>query len=137
MHQLLRRYSLPTSSSKRNSGNEGSLEAKREILARVKETSPRMKYRETKKSYKPRFTRIPIDKALRAEKPKGSPKVLEEYKNYVVSLDPNEAGRFTVANDKEGQMLRTRIKRAAAALGLDVKVRKFHNEILFWYENNT
>ncbi|MFC1919940.1 hypothetical protein ACFLWX_04035 [Chloroflexota bacterium] len=65
----------------------------------------------------------------------GSPKVLEEYKKYVISLGPHEVGKFEVGDYWKGQMFKTRIKRAAAALGLDVKVRKFRNQILFWNED--
>ena len=132
VHQLLIRHSLPTSSSKSKDGNRGGTEAKTEVLDKVKETSPGIRYRETKNEYKPRFTKIPIGEALALRKPVGSSKVLEEYKKYIVSLGSKEAGKFEVSSDKEGQMLRTRIIRSAKALGLDVTVKKINNEILFW-----
>lgn len=90
-----------------------------------------------KKPLMAEFTKIPLEEAMAMKRPKARATVLEEYKKYVFSLGPNEASRFTVSNDKEGQMLRTRIKRSADALGMAVKVKKVRNEILFWYENGS
>ncbi|MFC1919611.1 aldehyde ferredoxin oxidoreductase N-terminal domain-containing protein [Chloroflexota bacterium] len=81
------------------------------------------------------FTKIPLEEAKAMKRPTVRATVLEEYKKYVIAVGPNEAGRFTVASDQEGQMIRTRIKRSAAALGLDVRLKKVRNEILFWHEN--
>ncbi|MFC1919210.1 hypothetical protein ACFLWX_00255 [Chloroflexota bacterium] len=121
------RNSLPTRSDNGNNGGK----------PKTSEATSRKRHRDTQKAYKPRFTRMSIEEALSMRKPNGRPKVLEEYKKYIVSLGLQEAGKFEVSSDRVGQMLRTRIKRSAAALGLDVKVRTIRNEVLFWHENGT
>lgn len=60
---------------------------------------------------------------------------LNQYKKYITDLAPNEAGKFKIQNDKEYFAIRANIKRAAEALGLNVKIQKRENYIYFWNED--
>lgn len=135
VHQVLKRDGFPTSSrthsDNKGNSNTGYTSKRQTITGRGSER------RSTGKDYNPRFTKLPIEEAIAMKKPRAKPKVLDEYKKYIILVGPNEAGRFTVADDREGQMLRTSIKRSAEALGWDVKVKKVRNEILFWHEDGS
>jgi hypothetical protein len=62
-------------------------------------------------------------------------KIQERYKNHILSLKEGEAGGFKTKDDKDAFTLRARIKRAAKALGMNVKVRKRGDRIYFWRED--
>ena len=62
-------------------------------------------------------------------------KIQERYKKHIQSLNEGEAGGFRIKDDKDAFTLRARLKRAAKALGLNVKVQKRGNYIYFWRED--
>ena len=59
-------------------------------------------------------------------------KVLEKYKQYILSLNSGEAGKFLVKSQKEGYQIRNALKRAADALNIKIKVKKVRSEMFFW-----
>ena len=59
---------------------------------------------------------------------------LRQYKRYITNLAPYESGKLKIQDDKEGFADRANLKRAAKALGLNVKIQKRENYIYFWKE---
>ena len=55
-------------------------------------------------------------------------------KRYITNLAPYESGKLKIQDDKEGFAIRANLKRAAEALGLNVKIQKRENYIYFWKE---
>lgn len=82
---------------------------------------------------KRKFEKIPISEAKSMKKiVEREAKVLEEFKQYIKSLTPNDAGKFEVKDNKDGFAVRANIIRAAKSLGLNVKVKKSGKVITFW-----
>lgn len=82
----------------------------------------------------PRLTKVSIEEVPKSVPRKRKGKVQQEYGKHIKSLKEGEAGKFRVKDDKEGFAIRNRIKRAGAALGIVVKVKKVGDEIYFWKE---
>ena len=137
VHQVLKRDRLPTRSRAIPNDPEPGIVKELPPANMLLKNQGNARRRTKTEPFMADFTRIPLEEARAKEKPTASARVLDEYKKYVVAIGPKEAGRFKVADDREGQMIRTRIKRAAVALGLNVVVRKRRNETLFWKENVT
>ena len=83
----------------------------------------------------PRLMKVSIEEAkgIKKEYMRKAEK-LKQYKGHITKLAPNEAGKFKIQNDKEGFAVRANLKRAADALGLNVKIQKRENYIYFWRE---
>lgn len=81
----------------------------------------------------PRLIKVSIEEA-RSVKKKYDRKAekLKQYKKYITDLAPNEAGKLRIKDAKEGFAVRANLKRAAQALGMNVKVQKRENYIYFW-----
>ena len=82
-----------------------------------------------------KMRKIPIEEA------KGTKKVikrkadkLEEYKRYIKSLTPTDAGEFRIKDAKEGFAIRAGLKRAAETLNLKVKIQKRGDRLQVWLE---
>lgn len=136
VYQVLKTAGLPTSTRGKKFNVAAGIVKKHNPTATISKGQNNYRRRMKTEPFVAGFSKVPIEEAMAMKRPKTRATVLEEFKKYVVSLGPREAGKFEVSNDREGQMLRTRIKWSAAALGLDVKVRKVRNEILFWHENS-
>ena len=82
-----------------------------------------------------KMKKIPIEKAkgMKREVKRKADK-LEEYKRYINSLAPEEAGEFMLKDEKEGFALRAGLKRAAEALDMRVKIQKRGNYLYAWKE---
>jgi len=135
VHQVLKRDHLPTSSRAIPKGHKPGMVKEMTSVDTEMKRQGNARRRTKAEPFMTRFTRIPVEEARARERPTANARVLEEYKKYVIAIGPDEAGRFVVSDNREGQMIRTRIKRAATSLGLNVVVRKRHNEVLFWYED--
>lgn len=62
-------------------------------------------------------------------------KIQERYKRFIQGLKEGEAGGFGIKDDKDAFTLRARLKRAAKALGISIKVQKRGDHIYFWRED--
>ena len=62
-------------------------------------------------------------------------KIQERYKRHIQGLKEGEAGGFRIQDDKDAFTLRARLKRAAIALGINIKVQKRGDRIYFWRED--
>jgi len=86
----------------------------------------------------PALKKIPIEEAEAKQKQVSSrrAKVLEKYKDYIISLEDREAGQLRIQkdHDKQGFAIRVGLKRAAQALGVEIKVKKLGDYIYFWKE---
>lgn len=82
-----------------------------------------------------RLIKIPVEEAKSMKKRVArKAEKLEQYKRHINSLAPNEAGKLKIEDDKEGFAVRAGLKRAAQALDMNIKIKKFGNEIVFWKE---
>jgi hypothetical protein len=82
-----------------------------------------------------KIEKIPIEEAKRMkESIQRKANILEEYKGYINGLAKNEAGKIKFKNYKEALAIRNRLKRASYALGINVKIKKFGNEVVFYQE---
>ena len=85
----------------------------------------------------PRLIKVSIEEAKKIKKRVvRKAEKLKQYKDYITDLTPKEAGKFKLQNDKEYFAVRANLKRAADALGLNVKIQKRDNYIYFWKEED-
>lgn len=86
----------------------------------------------------PALKKVPIEEAKARQRQASfkKAKVLEKYKDYISSLAANEAGQLKIQKeqDRQGFAIRAGLKRAAQALGVNVRIRKLGDYIYFWQE---
>ena len=87
---------------------------------------------------KPELEKISIIEAKKMRKKiTKQAKILQEYIKYINDVSETEAGKFKVEDNVEAFRVRSRILRAARELEVDVVVKKFGLEIVFYKGKRT
>jgi hypothetical protein len=83
----------------------------------------------------PRFVDVPLSDIPEKQTRKKGATVLEDYMRKLRSMKAGgTATKFTVQDDADGYKQRNRIRRAAKAVGVTVKVKKVGKVMYFWRE---
>ncbi len=82
-----------------------------------------------------KYETIPLSEAkdMKSSRHRKSP-VLDRYKQYILDLKNDEAGRLAIENDRDGFAVRALLKRASEALNIEITIKKVNKQILFWKE---
>ena len=82
-----------------------------------------------------KYETIPLSEAreMKSSRQRKSP-VLDKYKQYILDLKDDEAGRLSIENDRDGFAVRALLKRASEALNVTITIKKVNKQILFWKE---
>ena len=82
-----------------------------------------------------KYETMPLSEAknMKSSRRRKSP-VLDRYKQYIIELKDNEAGRLAIDNDRDGFAVRALLKRASESLNIVITVKKVNKQILFWKE---
>ena len=82
-----------------------------------------------------KYETISISKAkrMKSSRRRKSP-ALDRYKQYILDLKNDEAGRLAIKDDRDGFAVRALLKRASEALDIEITIKKVNKQILFWKE---
>ena len=80
-----------------------------------------------------KYDTLPKSELEKFKKVMPESKVLAEYKERITALKPDEIGHFTLSKgDVKPGTVKMRLLRAAKSLGLEIEVKRFGDEVVFY-----
>ncbi|MFC1910443.1 hypothetical protein ACFLXC_04045 [Chloroflexota bacterium] len=80
-----------------------------------------------------KYNTLPKSELQKFKKVMPESKVLAEYKEHIKALQPDEIGHFTLSKgDVKPGTIKMRLLRAAKSLGLEIEVKRFGEEVVFY-----
>jgi hypothetical protein len=78
----------------------------------------------------PRFETLSLEEAKRRAAPPTP--LAQQYRQYIMSLGPDQAGHLTLASGETMRGVRVRLARAARLAGKTLTVRAIGDDLYFW-----
>jgi hypothetical protein len=80
-----------------------------------------------------KYDKLPMEALKDFKKKMPESKVTAEYKQRISELGDNEIGHFTLSKgDVKAGTIKMRLLRAAESLGVDIEVKRFGDEVVFY-----